>query len=185
MASVVLDDELIPEMDGLGVFDAGSPDGLGEYLDEQIGAEEAPHQAPQLPPTSGAAASPPVPHAAPPPPPPRGPRRVAIGQEELPPLPPLPGAPTPSSARWRAGGGLLLLAASAGAGAVVAGGWGAAAGAMLMAGSRNALRSALTYDSPDPETRAAAGATALAALVGLGVGGYFAYRAYQARTEAQ
>lgn len=89
------------------------------------------------------------------------------------------GAPEATALRRRAGVGLLLVAGAAGAGAVLAGPWGAGAGLLLLGASRNVLRAHRLWSAP--EGRAEASRSGTVALVGLGVGGYCAYRAYQAR----
>jgi hypothetical protein len=183
---MIIGDEEIPEMDGFGVFaTSGSPDGLGEYLDEQLGVP----QAPPLPALPGPMQSPmraPAPSQAAPPRRPPPPPALPMGLEDAP-LQPLPGydaAPqAPSGDRARAGATVVLVALGAGIGALVGGPWGAASGGLLAAGARNAARTATSYGSADPAVRAEAGSSALAALLGLGLGGYFGYRAYRAQEE--
>jgi hypothetical protein len=88
-------------------------------------------------------------------------------------------APEATALRRRAGLGFLLAIGTAGAGAALAGPWGAGAGLLLIGASRNVLRAHQLWSSP--ESRAEAGRSGTVALVGFGVGGYCAYRAYQAR----
>lgn len=90
-----------------------------------------------------------------------------------------PLAPEAAVQRRRAGLGLLLAVGAAGAGAALAGPWGAGAGLLLLGATRNVFRAQQLWALP--EGRAEAGRSGTVALVGLGVGGYCAYRAYQSR----
>ena len=87
-------------------------------------------------------------------------------------------APTDAGmARRNAGLTLIGAALATGAGAWFGGGFGAGAGLLLFGGMRNALRARSAWASSPPNL-AEGTRSATLALFGLGVGGYFGYRAY-------
>jgi len=115
---------------------------------------------------------------------------------EGPPPPPLPPVHTPvvfgegsnlpgggGNARRSAGITLLTVAAGAGIGALFGGAWGAGAGAFTFAAFRNGWRAKSTWGSTDEAVHAEAVKSMTVSVVGLGIGGYCAYRAHKLRNE--
>ena len=101
---------------------------------------------------------------------------------------PLPSAASPAALpgsglapRTRSGLTIIALGVSAAAGAWLGGAWGAGAGVILTGATRNVWR-ARQIKSADAAVRAEAIKAGTVGLLGLGIGGWLAYKAYQTRT---
>lgn len=98
-----------------------------------------------------------------------------------------PTTPAPSPAddrevRRGAAAAVLSVAAATVVGGLLGGPSGAGAGFALFGAVRNAHRAAVLSQDPDPAARVEAGHSSVMAMIGLGLGGYLTYHAYQSRT---
>lgn len=91
---------------------------------------------------------------------------------------PAPASVAATSLRRRAGLGFLLAVGAGGAGVALGGPWGGAAGVLLLGALRNGLRARRLWSTVDRQEATRSGTMA---VLGIGSGGYLAYRAYQSR----
>lgn len=90
---------------------------------------------------------------------------------------------TPKAAARTAGFTALAATAAVGTGIAVGGGWGAGAGLLLAGALANGYRAQKWWGSPNPGEKQEAVVSAVFAVLGTGVGGYLAYKAWDARQE--
>jgi hypothetical protein len=87
-----------------------------------------------------------------------------------------------SDAAVRSAGITALLATVAiGTGVAVGGPWGAGAGLLLVGAAANGYRAQKWWSSPEPSEKHEAVVSAVFSAFGIAVGGYMAYKAYEAR----
>jgi hypothetical protein len=157
----------------------GTPDGLGDYGPGMPGLDEVPQAQVPAVPSYGR------------------PLPARVGQPGLVSYPPpmMPPGPvagqtfqwlepstTDNSAVLRSAGvSAVFLVGSFAVGVALGGPWGAAAGVMLAGTAMNAYRAQKDWGSQDPSKNYEAVSSAVFAGGGLLVGGYAAYRAYQAK----
>ncbi len=76
---------------------------------------------------------------------------------------------------------MLLAGVGVGAGALLGGLWGAGSGLLFSGAALNALRARKLWQSPDQQGEAIK--TTVMMVLGIGVAGYFGYRAHQAAAD--
>lgn len=94
-----------------------------------------------------------------------------------------PADASPAAATRTAGFTALFATAAIGAGIATGGAWGAGAGLLLAGSAANAYRAQKWWGSPDASEKHEAVVSAIFSALGVGVGGYMAYKAVQARKE--
>ncbi len=87
------------------------------------------------------------------------------------------------SALRSAGFTALFATVALGAGIAIGGPWGAGAGVLLAGAAVNGYRAQKWWGSPEPSEKHEAVVSAVFATFGVGVGGYMAYKAYNAKKE--
>jgi len=146
-----------PALPGTEASMSGSPDGLGEY---------------GPPPTPGETGLTPYPDA----PFPQGDMAGTWAAIE-------PTDTSPASAMRSAGFTALFVTLAVGAGIALGGPWGAGSGLLLSGAAANVYRAQKWWGSSDPSEKQEAIVSAVFATFGIGLGGYMAYKAYEAHPD--
>lgn len=90
---------------------------------------------------------------------------------------------SPAAAARSAGFTALAATAAIGGGIAAGGAWGGAAGGFLVGALTNAYRTQKWWGSNDPSEKHEAVVSGIMSLVGLGLGGFAGYKAFQARAD--